>query len=236
MSYCRYWPLSLGPDKGAYYHELFQRGKGELAKHIRQTKGGGKRGRKPQATEPSFHDVHADAPSPSQDNVQWPGGSDIARLPTGIAEAHTFDASSALRQPIQSPTQARLLQLVSGGLDGSLPEGLEPAALTPGPAWGNLEAGVGTVQGNNLMLDLRGQNVMGQTRDRSQSGLAPAAARKANQSFHQAMDERQLEVNIQLHSQQLQAQLLIQQQLEDELHAQIEARRRNQEGDANNAD
>ncbi|CAB9511390.1 transcription factor [Seminavis robusta] len=46
---------SQGPDKGAYYHEHFQCGKVELVHKIHPVKGRGKRGRKPQATEPNFH-------------------------------------------------------------------------------------------------------------------------------------------------------------------------------------
>lgn len=235
---------SQGPDKGAYYHEMFQRGNADLASGIRPTKGGGKRGRKPQATEPNFHDTHTTSPSPSQDNLAGYDTAQPGNL-TGMIE----EQMSEVARGTSAAAPQRQSSLSAANLAETLPPSRQPADLGDslgGSSWGSLSA----VQPEsepwppndvihgllnqrtaiNAAATLPSQNLSRANLPPSLAGPTPAV----QQSTLRQTNENQLQQQIHQHSQQLYAQLLVQQQLEEELRMQINVRQRNEAKDERN--
>lgn len=230
-----------GPDKGAYFHEQFQRGRADLTSTIQPIKGGGKRGRKLQATEPKFHDM-AQASSDDLDETTTTVVRSSPRqspsLPT-IIEAPTTSSSGTratalTEQPFMESILYGSWQPASGNnaaMNAELQTNTEPLPFPPSTSQGSdYSRGRSLLSSSNSNVasnyHSRGFLLQGVDAGAKKPAAEPSAARRpATAAGTPTLQEDQLQHQIQRHSRELQVQLQIQQQLEDQLQQQIENRK-----------
>jgi hypothetical protein len=194
----------VGPDKGAYYHELFERGKPELARGITEVKGEGKRGRKPQATEPNFHGAcRKMAPSPPirPGGFSWPRP-DSFPTPGSFPEkkyGNSTDSSEMTSAPLMTTHDFF---------------GFDEAGCF------QQAAGPSTVEGGSWVRVWEGREEENARNDNVHGLLGPPTLGYPILPI-QKLDEDQLNQQIQSHTEQLLTQVRIQEQLEADVQSHL---------------